>query len=100
MQAILDNLKQVSGVARSSDSGEVLEATGKLDAETVCAVAAVTASGLTEIKSLSDFGTLQRWYFVTEQHAYFVSERGPERLIAVGDAVKNPEPTSKTLQGL
>jgi hypothetical protein len=100
MQEIFSTLKQVNGAARSSESGEVLESAGKLDADTLCAVAAVAAGALGEIKSVQGAGALQRWYFVTEQHAYFVSERGPERVVVVGDAVKNPEPTSKTLQSL
>jgi len=100
MEAILSALKQVDGVARSSDAGEVLESTGRLDAETLCAVAAVASGALAEIKGVLGAGALQRWYFVTEQHSYFVSERGPERVVAVGDAAKNPEPTSKTLQSV
>lgn len=100
MQAILSTLKQVNGAARSSDGGEVLESAGKLDADTLCAVAAVASGALGDVKSVQGGGALQRWYFVTEEHAYFVSERGSERIVVVGDAVKNPEPTSKTLQGI
>lgn len=97
MRSMLNTLKQVDGVARSTEAGEPLESHGALDAETLCAVAAVAAGALDELKSKLGAGRLQRWYFVTEQHAYYVSERGHERLVASGDAVKNPEPTSKTL---
>lgn len=97
MQGIFNTLKQVNGIARSSDAGEALEAQGNLDAETLCAVAAVASGALDELKSKLGAGALQRWYFVTEQHTYYVSERGAERIVAVGDAVKNPEPTSKSL---
>jgi hypothetical protein len=97
MEATLKTLKQVQGLARSSEAGEVLEAAGTFDADTLCAVAAVSAAALSEIGDLLSAGRLQRWYFVTEQSTYYVSERASERVVAVGDAVKNPETASKSL---
>jgi len=97
MDAILAELKQVSGVALSSEEGEALEFVGTLDADTVCAVASVSALQLRGIGDLLSAGNLERWYFVTEQQAYYVSERTGRRLVAVGEAVKSPEATSKGL---
>lgn len=97
MEALLKVLKQVQGVARSSDSGEVLAAAGNFDSDTLSAVAAVGSGPLRELGDLLSAGRLERWYVTTETHTYYVSERPSERLVAAGDAVKNPEATSKTL---
>ena len=98
MDAILKTLK-VHGVARSSEAGEALESAGNVDTDTLCAVASVSAAALAEVGDLLSAGRLQRWYYVTEQSTYYVSERASERVVAVGDAVKNPETTSKGLHG-
>src|SRR5450432_859547 len=99
MDAVLRETKQVQGVALSSEEGEVLESAGHLDADTLCAVASVSALQLRNIGDLLSAGSLERWYLVTEQQAYYVSERASERrrLVAVGEAVKSPEAISKSL---
>jgi hypothetical protein len=97
MDAILAELKQVSGVALSSETGEALDFAGTLDADTLCAVTSVSAGQLREIGDLLSAGALERWYLVTEQQAYYVSERPGGRVVAVGEAVKSPEATSKGL---
>jgi hypothetical protein len=96
MDAILKELK-VQGVALSSDAGEALDSAGTFDAETLCAVTAVSAGQLRDIGDLLAAGRLERWYLVTEQQSYYVSERSGSRLVAAGDAVKNAEATSKAL---
>lgn len=96
MEAILKELK-VQGVAHSSDAGEALDSAGSFDVETLCAVASVSAGQLREIGDLLAAGKLERWYLVTEQQAYYVSERGGSRFVAAGEAVKNAEATSKAL---
>jgi len=96
---ILGEFKQLQGVALSSEAGEALESTAGLDADTLCAVASVSATQLRNIGDLLSAGNLERWYLVTEQQAYYVSERPLERrrLVALGEAVKSPEATSKGL---
>lgn len=96
MDAILKELK-VLGVALSSEAGEALQSAGSFDVDTLCAVAAVSAAQLRSVGDLLAAGKLERWYLVTEQQAYYVSERSGERLVAAGDAVKNAEATSKAL---
>jgi len=96
MDAILKDLK-VQVVANSSDAGEALESAGNFDAETLCAVASVAAGQLRDIGDVLSAGRLERWYLVTEQQAYYVSERSGFRLLAAGEAVKNAEATSKAL---
>lgn len=96
MDAILKELK-VQGVALSSAAGEALDSAGTFDVETLCAVAAVSAGQLREIGDLLAAGRLERWYLVTEQQSYYVSERSGSRLVAAGDSVKNAEAASKAL---
>ena len=97
LEALLRTLKHVHGMARSTDAGELLECSGNFDAETLCAVAAVSASSLAELGETLAAGRLERWYYVSEQATYYASERTLGRLVAVGDSVKNPETASKTL---
>ncbi len=96
MDAILKELK-VQAVARSSEAGEALDSAGHFDIETLCAVSSVSASQLRDIGDLLSAGRLERWYLVTEQQAYYVSERSGSRVVAAGDAVRNAEATSKAL---
>ena len=96
MEAILKELK-VQGVAQSSEAGEALDSAGTFDVETLCAVASVSAGQLRNIGDLLSAGKLERWYLVTEQQAYYVSERAGSRLVAAGETVKNAEATSKAL---
>ena len=96
MDAILKELK-VQGAARSSEAGEALESAGNFDTDTLCAVASVSAGQLREIGDLLSAGLLEPWYLVTEEQAYYVSERSGSRVVAAGEAVKNAEGTSKAL---
>ena len=100
MDAILKSLKQIQGVARSSDAGELLDSAGSFDADTLSAVAAVSATPLREIGDMLAAGRLERWYFVTEAATYYGSERGSERVLATGEPLKNPEASSKQLQSV
>jgi hypothetical protein len=100
LESVLSEVKQVQGVAVSSEAGEALEFAGTLDADTLCAVASVSATQLREIGDLLSAGKLERWYVVTELHAYYVNERPFERrrLVAIGEAVKSPEAIAKALR--
>lgn len=100
MEAVLKSLKQMQGVARSSEAGEVLDLAGSLDADTLSAVAAVSATPLREVGDLLAAGRLERWYLVTEQATYYGSERSGERVLAAGVPLKNPEAPSKQLQSV
>jgi hypothetical protein len=99
LEATLRAVKHVHGLARSSDAGELLEQRGDIDAETLCAVAAVSSGALAELGEILAAGRLERWYYVSEQATYYASERTLGRLVAVGDSIKNPETASKTLHG-
>jgi hypothetical protein len=96
LEALLKELK-VQGAASSSEGGEARQSAGNFDVETLCAVASVAAGQLRAIGDLLSAGRLERWYLVTEQQAYYVSERAQVRLVAAGEPVKNAEATSKAL---
>ena len=91
----LDKVLKVSpglrGIARSNTSGGIEEFTGQLDAESVCAVAAMCAQHLKRIEELLGCGELTSWALTTENTGFYV-HHGLDGLIAiVGDANKNPD---------
>jgi len=91
----LDKVLKVSpglrGIARSNTSGSIEEFTGQLDAESVCAVAAMCAQHLKRIEELLGCGELTSWALTTENTGFYV-HHGLDGLIAiVGDANKNPD---------
>jgi hypothetical protein len=79
------------GIARSNASGSIEEFTGELDAESVCAVAAMCAQHLKRIEGLLGCGELTSWALITEGTGIYV-HHGRDGLIAiVGEANKNPD---------
>ncbi len=91
----LDKVLKVSpglrGIARSNTSGSIEEFTGQLDAESVCAVAAMCAQHLKRIEDLLGCGELTSWALTTENTGLYV-HHGRDGLIAiVGEANKNPD---------
>ena len=91
----LDEVLKVSpglrGIARSNASGSIEEFTGQLDAESVCAVAAMCAQHLKRIEELLGCGELTSWALTTKNTGLYV-HHGRDGLIAiVGEANKNPD---------
>jgi len=91
----LDQVLKVSpglrGIARSNVSGGIEEFTGQLDAESVCAVAAMCAPHLKRLEGLLGCGELTSWALTTENIGFYV-HHGRDGLIAiVGEANKNPD---------
>jgi predicted regulator of Ras-like GTPase activity (Roadblock/LC7/MglB family) len=91
----LDRVLKVSpglrGIARSNTSGSIEEFTGQLDAESVCAVAAMCTQHLKRIEDLLGCGELTSWALTTDNTGFYV-HHGREGLIAiVGEANKNPD---------
>ena len=100
MEALLRSLKQITALARSTDAGDVVDSAGAFDTDTLSAVAAVTAPALRDIGEFLGVGRLERWVLVTEQQSYYASERGSERILAVGEPLKAPDATSKQLHAV
>jgi hypothetical protein len=91
----LDKVLKVSpglrGIARSNTSGSIEEFTGQLDAESVCAVAAMCAQHLKRIEELLGCSEFTSWALTTENTGFYV-HHGRDGLIAiVGEANKNPD---------
>jgi hypothetical protein len=91
----LDKVLKVSpgfrGIARSNPSGGIEEFTGQLDAESVCAVAAMCAQHLKRIEELLGCGELMSWALTTENTGFYVHHDRDGLIAIVGEANKNPD---------
>jgi predicted regulator of Ras-like GTPase activity (Roadblock/LC7/MglB family) len=91
----LDKVLKVSpglrGIARSNTSGSIEEFTGQLDAESVCAVAAMCAQHLKRIEELLGCGELTSWALTTENTGLYVHHDREGLIAIVGEANKNPD---------
>lgn len=91
----LDKVLKVSpglrGIARSNTSGSIEEFTGELDAESVCAVAAMCAQHLKRIEELLGCGELTSWALSTENTGLYVHHDRDGLIAIVGEANKNPD---------
>ena len=91
----LDKVLKVSpglrGIARSNASGSIEEFTGELDAESVCAVAAMCAQHLKRIEELLGCGGLTSWALITESTGLYVHHDRDGLIAIVGEANKNPD---------
>lgn len=91
----LDQVLKVSpglrGIARSNTSGSIEEFTGQLDAESVCAVAAMCAQHLKRIEELVGCGELTSWALTTKKTGLYVHHGRDGFIAIVGEANKNPD---------
>jgi hypothetical protein len=91
----LDKVLKVSpglrGIARSNTSGSIEEFTGQLDAESVCAVAAMCAQHLKRVEELLGCGELTSWALTTENTGFYVHHSRDGLIAIVGEASKNPD---------
>ena len=91
----LDKVLKVSpglrGIARSNPSGNIEEFIGQLDAESVCAVAAMCVQHLKRIENLLGCGELTSWAMTTENTAFYVHHSRDGLVAIVGEANKNPD---------
>lgn len=80
----------LSASARASADGSVLGVSGKIDAETTCAVVALAARQVEEVVLELGLGDLGAWHIgVGKGNWYVVSHRG-EMLVVQGEDTKNP----------
>lgn len=94
---ILTSIKEATGVASSDASGTVIESQGDIDADTVCAVAAMSMGTLDEAGDLLGLGALEGWSIVTKSHALYVHRRGVGFIAVSGPTTKSPEAVLKKL---
>lgn len=91
----LDKVLKVSpglrGIARSNTSGGIEEFTGQLDAESLCAVAAMCAQHLKRIEELLGSGELTAWALSTANTGFYIHHSRDGLIAIVGEANKNPD---------
>jgi hypothetical protein len=96
IESVLGVAPGLTGAARADASGNVLEMAGQLDAESLCAVAAMCKVPLERAAELLGLGGLRDWSFTYGQGAVYVHH--DDGLVAVsGTPTKNPETVMKKL---
>jgi len=91
LDKVLKVASGLRGIARSNASGGIEEFTGQLDAESVCAVAAMCSQHLAKISELLGCGDLVAWALTTEASGFYVHQSRDGLVAIVGEANKNPD---------
>ena len=91
---------EVRAVVRADPTGEVLEAVGSVDAESLSAVTGMCAAPLERIAELMGLSGLQSWSFTGEGSSLFVYRDDKGYTAIAGTAGKNPEVSFKKLGNL
>jgi len=94
---LLSSNPGISAIARASLEGGVLEVVGEIDAETACAVAAMSARKVAEATSEAGFGRPRAWHVGLGARAFYVVHRKGELLVMSGGANRNPSSTLRAL---
>ena len=94
---LMSSVPEARGAAYSDAAGNVIEQVGQLEADTVCAVAAMSMATLDEVGALLGLGPLQGWSIVSQQSSLYVHRRGGGFVAVVGPPSKNPEGMLKKL---
>jgi hypothetical protein len=85
------------GAARADHNGNVLELTGNLDGESLCAVAAMVKVPLEKASELLGLGGLRDWSFAHGAGALYVHQESDSMVAVTGTPTKNPETTMKKI---
>ncbi|ACY19033.1 hypothetical protein [Haliangium ochraceum] len=96
-ESLLNAVPGSMGAARADASGNVVEYTGPIDAETICAVAAMSVHMLDEIGALLGLGGVKGWSIVSDKRALYVQRRPNELMLVESQASKTPESILKKL---
>ena len=81
----------IKTAVRTDLKGSVLEAAGQGDAESLCAVAAMVQSTLSESEDLFGLGELQAWSLSTADVAVFAFRHQGRMTVVSGESSKSPE---------
>ncbi len=95
-QAITSNLG-LQGAARADSSGNVLDAVGTIDGETLAATVAMCAAPLERATDLTGLGSVTGWFLASKKAGYFVHREATGFVVAHSGVAKNPEGTMKKL---
>lgn len=96
-ESLLSQVAGARGAARADEAGNVTEYSGAFDAETICAVAAMSVHTFDEIGALLGLGGTKGWSLVTEQRAMYVRRRPDELVVIEANPTKTPETVLKKL---
>jgi hypothetical protein len=88
---------EVRAVVRADPGGEVLEAVGSVDAESLSAVVGMCAAPLERAAEVLGLSGLQSWSFTAEGSSLFVYRDDKGYTAIAGTAGKNPEVSFKKL---
>jgi hypothetical protein len=91
LDKVLKVASGLRGIARSNSAGGIEEFTGQLDAESVCAVAAMCSQHLHKIAELLGCGDLVAWALTTEASGFYVHQSRDGLVAIVGETNKNPD---------
>ncbi len=97
IDSVLGVAPGLTGAARADEGGNVLEMTGQLDGESLCAVAAMCKMPLDRAAELLGLGGLRDFSFTYAQGALYVHHDEEGFVAVTGVATKNPETVMKKL---
>lgn len=97
MESLLNTVPGGKGAARADSAGNVIEYSGPIDAETVCAVAAMSMNTLDEVGALLGLGSAKGWSIVSDKRAMYVHRRADELIVVEAQATKTPETVLKKI---
>ena len=83
--------------ARADSSGNVLDAVGTIDGETLAATVAMCAAPLERATDLTGLGSVTGWFLASKKAGYFVHREPTGFVVAHSGVAKNPEGTMKKL---
>lgn len=89
LESILHCDASLRGIATADDQGNVLELEGVIDAETVCAVAAMCSQTIHSVGDLLGFGRARMWGTTSQNFALYQVE-DHQHHVAIGLPSKNP----------
>ena len=98
LDKVLKAASGLRGIARSNPSGGIEEFTGQIDAESVCAVAAMCAQHLRKIEELLGCGDLSSWALTTESTGFYVHHKRDGIVAIIGEPSKNPDSVLRKTQ--
>jgi len=87
---ILSSESSIDAMARADRQGSVLDTSGRMDAETACAVATMAAREVAEAAAELGLGRPLGFQVSTVAAAFYVVHRADEILVGKGNANKNP----------
>jgi Domain of unknown function (DUF4388) len=97
LEPLLSLAPGLYAAAKADPSGNVQDLVGNIDAESVCAVAAMCSAPLERISGLLGLGACTNWGFVNKKLSLYVQRSNEGFVALLGPVTKSPETTLKKL---